>query len=444
MSEVYERTILGACLLEDEATLDLMCSVLRPEHFGLDSHQRIFRRIGNLHKAEKPVNIITVIQALGDEVEGVGGAAYVSDLTTGMPVRMGDKELHHYFNQLKESWRLRQLEALGDEMARRASGGAMTASELTQRAAERLEAITVDSSREDASIAASMIGSLDRFHELRTMGRSSGLSFGIATLDRAAGGMMPGRQTALGGGSGSGKTTFAVQAIHAALESGVPVDFFSLEATKDEVTWRLLSLISGVPYRYVTEPWTCNASDADKLTRAASHLLEMPLRLHTKAAMPLDEIMALARLSIHRYGTRLIVLDYIQRVQVPGEKEVRLKIAKASTALADLVKGTQAHSLLLSQITSGRKNGANSIPTMYDFRESSQIENDAHTIILLHRNYDERQGHLTNEGVALVPKMRFGSPCNVKLRFDPVTAAWTDWSARDGHPQKNGRKEKVP
>ena len=152
----------------------------------------------------------------------------------------------------------------------------------------------------------------------------------------------------------------------------------------------------------------------------------MPLRMHTKAAMPLDKILALARLGIHRYGTRLIVLDYIQRVQVPSEKDVRLKIAKASTALADLVKDTQAHSLLLSQITSGRKNGANSIPTMYDFRESSQIENDAHTIILLHRSYDETQGHHTDEGAAFIPKLRYGVPCNVHLRFDSTTASWTD------------------
>jgi hypothetical protein len=62
---------------------------------------------------------------------------------------------------------------------------------------------------------------------------------------------------------------------------------------------------------------------------------------------------------------------------------------------------------------------------MFDFRESSQIENDAASIILLHRNFDELQGHLTNEGFAIVPKMRFGSPCNVLLRFDPVMAAWT-------------------
>jgi replicative DNA helicase len=91
-----------------------------------------------------------------------------------------------------------------------------------------------------------------------------------------------------------------------------------------------------------------------------------------------------------------------------------------------LVKGTQAHSLLLSQITTGRKNGANSIPTMYDFRESSQIENDAHTIILLHRNYDEKQGHHTDQGAAFIPKLRYGVPCNVQLRFDPTTASWTD------------------
>ena len=120
---------------------------------------------------------------------------------------------------------------------------------------------------------------------------------------------------------------------------------------------------------------------------------------------------------------------HLQRLKIKSSEQnepMRLKVARASTALADLVKGTQCHSLLLSQITTGRKSGALAIPTMFDFRESSQIENDAHTIILLHRQYDEAQGHYTNDGAIFVPKQRFGSPCNIKVRFDPITAAWAD------------------
>ena len=95
-------------------------------------------------------------------------------------------------------------------------------------------------------------------------------------------------------------------------------------------------------------------------------------------------------------------------------------------ALADLVKDTPCHSLLLSQLNTGRRSGTDAVPTMFDFRESSQIENDAHTIVLLHRVFDEKQGHYTDDGVILVPKQRFGSPCNIQARFDPVSASWTD------------------
>jgi replicative DNA helicase len=240
--------------------------------------------------------------------------------------------------------------------------------------------------------------------------------------------MQPGFQTALGAGSGVGKTTLECQCILAALLAGAPVDAFLLEPTKDQVTWRLLSLIASVPYSAVTRPWTCRVSDASKLSQAAEQLAEMPLRLHDRSTLTLDEVLALARLGIHRYGTRLVCLDYIQRLKVPsdGREDVRLKVGRASTALADLVKGTQAHSLVLSQITTGRKSGAGDIPTMFDLRESSQLENDAATIVLLHREFDSDLGHFTNDGAALVPKQRFGSPCNVPLRFDPAMAAWAD------------------
>ncbi len=244
MSDAYERTVLGACLLEEEADLDLICSLLRPEHFTLDSHQRIFRRIASLHKAEMPVNIVTMIHGLGDELASICGAAYVSELTSGIPLKMRGKELHHYADQLKESWRLREVGRLGEEMTRRALDGEGTASELTQLAAKRLEGITVDVAEEDANIEASIVPSLDRFHQQRAMQRSPGLSFGIASLDKATDGMMPGFQTAVGAGSGGGKTTFMCQCILSALNAGAPVEAFLLEPTKDQVTLRLWSLMA--------------------------------------------------------------------------------------------------------------------------------------------------------------------------------------------------------
>ena len=433
----FERIILGSCLLEEETDLELICSLLEPTHFSLDSHKQIFRRVQRLHTSGQQVNAVTILQELvkHKELEAIGGAVYLTDLTTGVPRRMGER-LREYADRLKEFWRLRELEALGAELKAVALETGAVASSIVQRAAERLESIVVDSGPEEAGIASSIVGSMDRFAQLRSLERSPGMSYGLPLLDRETGGMMPGHQTAAGALSGVGKTTFMCQAILAALESGAAVDAFLLEPTKDQVTFRLLSLMCGCRYEAVSKPWVSRPEEAQAIMQAAGRLAEMPLRLHDRASLTLDEIIGLARVGINRYGTRLVCLDYIQRLKIKSSEQnepMRLKVARASTALADLVKGTQSHSLLLSQITTGRKSGALAIPTMFDFRESSQIENDAHTIILLHRQYDEAQGHYTNDGAIFVPKQRFGSPCNIKARFDPITAAWTDDSPTYQH-----------
>jgi replicative DNA helicase len=233
----------------------------------------------------------------------------------------------------------------------------------------------------------------------------------------------------VGAVSGVGKTAFMAQGIWATLRAGCAVDAFLLEPTKDQITARLISLMTGVRYEAIIKPWKSRRDEADIIAWGAGQLAELPFRMFARSGLTLDEVIGQARLGMRKHGTRLICTDYIQRLkirQTEKDEPVRLRVGRASTALADLVKNTQTHSMLLSQITTGRKAGAAAMPTMFDFRESSQIENDAHTIVLLHREYDEQQGNYTNNGAIFVPKQRNGVPCNLRAWFDPVTAAWTD------------------
>jgi replicative DNA helicase len=427
---VVERTILGGCLLENEADTELVLSLLQDHHFHLDSHRRIFAQIRTLHMAQHPVNVLTVSEELSKskQIEVVGGRAYVFSLTEGLPRRMGES-LRNYAERAKESWRLRELQRTGALMQAEAEDGSLAAASVLQAATERMEAIVDDADEEDARMSAHIVGFMDRMNERRSLTQSPGMSYGLAELDRHTDGMMGGEQTAVGAVSGVGKTAFMVQAILGTLASGHAVDAFLLEPTKDQVTARLISLLTGIRYEALIKPWKMRREEHEKSMIGASQLANMPLRMFARSTMTLDEVLGHARLGMRKHGTRLICLDYIQRLkirQTEKDEQVRLRVGRASTALADLVKGTQTHSLMLSQITTGRKSGAQSLPTMFDFRESSQIENDAHTIILLHREYDEAQGHYTNKGAIFVPKQRNGTPCNLQVSFDPITASWAD------------------
>lgn len=423
-----ERTLLGACLKEDDQTLELFCASVLPEYFALDSHRRIARLIRELHLAQRAVNTPSILQEFSrrGELDAVNGHSYIEDLQIGVPRRLYSAAQDH-IDRLKEFWRLRELAGLGERMALRAADGSEDSHSIVQDAAARLQAIVADSVDTDAQVANFTLPALEEWKRKREGNSSPRLSFGIPDLDAETGGMMPGEQTALGAGSGVGKTTALCQALYANCSKGIPCEAFLLEPTREQVLLKLWSMVSGVRYGAAVKPWTANLSESNALNSAAMKVAEWPLFLHDRSSITLDEVLGLGRLSMSRNGTRLIALDYVQRLKIKSaekDEPLRLRVARASTALADLVKGTNCASLLLSQLTTGRKNGVQAKPTMYDFRESSQIENDAHTIILLHREYDEAQGHYTGEGGIFVPKQRFGSPTNLRVEFDSEMALW--------------------
>jgi replicative DNA helicase len=157
---------------------------------------------------------------------------------------------------------------------------------------------------------------------------------------------------------------------------------------------------------------------------------DWPLYILDKSGMSLDEVIANGRIAMHRHGVKLIGLDYLQRLKIRSDnpkEDTRLKVGRASTALADLVKNTNTRTLLLSQLS--RKGDMTTPPTMDRLRESGQIENDAHNILLFHLNWDSDKNVFGQIGSVFIPKQRFGIPTNLSLHKDKRSALWK-W----GHP----------
>jgi replicative DNA helicase len=433
-----ERAILGGVLLENDLWRDVIAK-LRSSDFALDSHLRIAKAIKRLMDAGNAVDLVTLVEELErrHELQAIGGVSYLVGLTEGLPRRIN---LDDYIRIVKDKSVLRQVIGVCSDAITRAADQSDEAMDVAGTVVKAISQICDDNAPQErgADIADSILESMDQFNRQRSQKASPGLSFGIGKLDELTGGMMPGFQTAAGAVSGAGKTTFLAQAALATLQAGHAVELFLFEPTKQQITFRLLSLMVGCRYSYVVKPWTCPVDVAESLANAAGEMAEWGsrLRMHDRASMTLDDVLVIGRRGIEKNNCRLIGTDYVQRMKIrQAEKDepVRLRVGRASTAMADLVKGTQCHSLLLSQINTGRRSGTQATPTMFDFRESSQIENDACTIVLLHRDYDEKEGHFGNTGAIFVPKQRFGSPCNIKAWFDPYTASWLDHDPAEPH-----------
>ena len=420
-----EKTILGAILLDDSTLLEVS-EKLVPEDFFLDSHRRILQRMIDLMNAKRAIDIVTLTQELSQnkEMEAVGGWAYIASLTEGLPRR---PVIDEYIRIVKDKAMLRGLMGLSSETIARAGDQSEPALEIAGWQAARLEEVVSGGIHRGLQRVDTLtIEVLNRFNEQSVLDGSPGLSFGVPGLDEATGGIQDGEQVVIGCFSGVGKTTLLAQIVAANCPQGHPAAMFLIEPTRHDFLRRLWSIVGDVRYTAVTKPWMATKEERDRIRWAAEQVLEWGnLFIYDKSNLTLDEQQAHARLAIHRHGVELIGLDYIQRLKVKSADkgdDMRLKIGRASTANADLVKNSKCRNVILSQLN--RSGGMGVLPSMDKLRESGQLENDAATILLLHLKYDEEQGHFTDEGAGIIPKQRFGIPCNVALYKDPRTALW--------------------
>jgi replicative DNA helicase len=418
----FERGILG-CVLRDNGIWPLVESLVREDHFSLDSHRQIYGAMKRLFSAGKSIDGLTIAEEFGglERIKSIGGIAYIFSLEEGM-FRFPEERVRTYADRIRQAWQSREMARLGEEMALRAISEGPEALPDHQK---RLEAILCDCGVEESTAESCADGVLERWEKEHRLNGSPAIGFGIPQLDEAIGGMFPGHQVVAGARSGVGKTRLMIQAAAAVCSLGFPAQMNLIEPTKDEFLRGLAAFYAGLRASVASEPYTARPDERERFYNAVEVIRKWPLTIYDRASMSLDEIVGRGRVAI-RKGCRLIGVDYLQRVYVPqlekGE-QMRLKVARASTALANLVKDTQCTSLVLSQL---RRTEAMGIPTMQDLRESGQIENDAHLILLLHRDYDSDKGIFKETGAFVVPKRRFGPPTNRRAYFNSVDASWED------------------
>src|ERR1700677_210561 len=412
-----ERNILGSVLLNQYYLLEAEDKI-SPDDFFLDSHRLIFRRMCDINRQDRGIDFETLAQELDShkELSSVGGRSYIIDLTSGLPRR---PVIEDHIRLMKDFSVLRSLLSIAGSTQARAYDHGESAMEIaawTDSAIQTL--IETGRAPTDASSGAAeaSIEFLDEFERRANLQEDDTISYGLMPeFDGLTGGMFPGEVTVIGGESGVGKSSAMIQALVFSGKRGIPSVCYSLEMTRAQVLGRICSVISRVPYRFIRFPQTANLEQRRDIRAAAYRIGEWPMQTFDQSGMTIGEIVASARIQIKRKGARLICVDYLQEIEVPGIKEERLKVSEAAKRLARVVKGTPAHMLMLSQLARREDNG---IPQMKQLRESGKIENVAHCIALLWREFDRERGHHLTTGKVVVPKNRFGYTGNVDTIFN--------------------------
>ena len=400
-----EQAVLGGLLL-DPIAWDNVADAVTEQDFYRPDHRLIFAAIAALAGEGKPGDVVTVSQHLErtGSLESAGGLAYLSSIARDTP---SAANVRAYADIVRERSLLRQLIRAGTDIAASVfRGEGQTARELVDRAEQRVFEIAEGSfrRREGAlpvrQLLPGVIDQIDEWHN--NPDKLRGLPTGFADFDRLTGGLRPGDLVIVAGRPSMGKTTLAVNmAEYAAVHPGTraSVAIFSMEMPSEQVITRMLASIGGVALNNLRSG---KISDDDwvRITSATSQLSEAKIFVDEAPALNPTELRARARRVKREHGLDLIVVDYVQLMQVPGTQENRAtEIAEISRSLKALAKEMQVPVIALSQLNRAVEQRENKKPVMSDLRESGAIEQEADMILLIYREevYDR---NTTKKGIA--------------------------------------------
>ena len=418
-----EQAVLGGLMLAPDA-LDKVADRLGEQDFYRRDHRLIWRAITELAGKGMPCDAVT----LGDWFSGngmadmMGGAGYLIELANATP---SAANIAAYADIVREKSVLRQLIDVGTgitEDGYQAEG--KTVQEALESAEQAVFKIAESGSRGKKDTVSMREAVKDAFRILserfENQGQLTGISTGFKDLDELTSGLQPSDLIIVAARPSMGKTAFSVNiAEAAALKAKQPVVIFSMEMSASQLAFRLISSIGRIHQQHLRNGDLAE-EDWPRVTNAIAILSDAKIFIDDTPGLSPVELRSRAR-RIHRDngGLGLIVIDYLQLMQVPGNKENRAtEISEISRSLKGLAKELNVPVIALSQLNRSLEQRADKRPMMSDLRESGAIEQDADVIMFIYRD-DYYNKESPDKGLAeiIVGKQRNGPTDTVKLTF---------------------------
>ena len=417
-----EQSVLGGLLLNNALYFELADKLFDADFYRAD-HQMVFRGIGELIGANKPCDFLTLTEHLRNagRLEDAGGAAYMATLAVDT---YSIANVQAYAEIVRERAVLRGLIAAGSEIGDlgfRPEGRAPAT--LVDEAEQKVFALRERGAR--ARQTYEPIGKLleqveKKIEMLRDNPNAlAGLGTGFVELDKKTQGLHPGDLIIIAARPGAGKTSLAMNiAEHVAIEKKIPVAIFSMEMSAEQLTQRVVSSFGRVELGKLRSGQLEDA-DYSRLVSADSFIREAPMYIDETGSLSPLELRARARRLASRYDIKLIVVDYIQLMQVPGTADNRTnEIAEISRNLKGLAKELKVPIIALSQLNRALEQRDNKRPRLADLRESGGIEQDADLVLFIYRDemYNEASP-AKGKAEIIIGKQRSGPTGHIEVTF---------------------------
>jgi replicative DNA helicase len=423
-----EKHVLGYILVSGELDLEF-----ESEDFYLESHRRIWRKIDKLAEEGKAPDLMSIVNELRDsnEIEAVGGVAYVASLTDGIPLyREGLGK--QYLQILRECRARREGVSIGHDMMNRCYNAEEKFKDIVDESFSRVDSVL---GKMDRGAGPRHIAELvqEAFHTIEEVNESKASNTGFKThfheIDNLViRGFQKKEMGVIAGRPGTGKTSAMLSICRRMAErDSVPQIIFSLEMAAPQLILRLISDVSRVPFSKIVTGFL-SKEDWNNISRAAGEMSNYPVYIDDTPALNVSEM----RSRIRRLNKNIPVMwvDYLQLINPPRSLSNRPdveKISNISTSLKTMSRTMDMAVVALAQLSRKSEDRKDPTPKVSDLRQSGQIEQDADLIILLHRK-EKVQSAIDHRGITevIVGKQRNGPIGDTQLAFATEFSAFEE------------------
>jgi len=415
-----ERAVLGAMLLGVDA-IGKVLEVLDETCFYRDANRRVFEAVVSLYQKNEPADLVTVREALksAGNLEAIGGEIYLAELLDEVA---SSANVSHYARIVLESAIKRKLIGALTGVIGDAYDTTEEAVNLLDRAEQTIFSLSERRLRKGAlpleSVLEKTFELIEKAHERK--GGLSGVPTGYKKLDDMLAGLQPADLIILAGRPSMGKTAFALNvARNVAIDENVPVAFFSLEMSSNQLAQRMLCSEARVNIHSV-RTGRLPATDWQKLSMSVGRLADANIMIDDTASLGVLEFRAKARRLKAEHNIGLVAVDYLQLMTGPRSESRQIEITMISRALKALAKELNIPVLALSQLSRAvETRTGDHRPQLSDLRESGALEQDADVVLFMYRPeyYNRDKPEFQGLAEVIVGKQRNGPTGLVPLVF---------------------------
>jgi replicative DNA helicase len=433
---VAEQSILGGLLL-DNHSIDRVLDLVKVQHFYDQEHRIIYQAILDLFVQNKPSDIITVSDWLTAKglLEQAGGFAYLAEMANSA---VSTAALTSYARIVRDKAVLRYLDSACNEIQQTIhSPGTKTPAQILENAEALMLRVSTAAGGQDEGpvlVREFLPEVLRNTTAAPAPSGLQGISTGLRSLDRIMLGLCPTDFIVIGGRPSQGKTALALSiAAHVGVKRALPVLIFSPETSKEQLSLRILSSMSGISHSSLRTR-TISSVERDVFESAVSKLLVAPIYIDDAPLLGTTTLRARARRVAKKAGPlALVIIDYLQLMVSGDESDTatrNLEVQGICRAIKALAKELSVPVIALSQLNRVVTRRSDQRPILSDLRDSGSIEQDADVIVFIYREGatkpDEQPVAVVEEADLIVAKQRNGPIATVKVLFKPATHSFQD------------------